>query len=881
MLELLDERVIEAARDAGIEEETEPQKLAMPLILEGKNVLVIAPTGYGKTEAAMLPVFSRVLEDEEKGVFALYITPLRALNRDMLKRMLRLAVKLDVTIAVRHGDTPAAERAKQTRKPPRIMITTPETLQIILTAKRMKNNFKNLNFVIIDEIHELIDNKRGAQLAVALERLQNLSAHEIQRIGLSATVGNPEEVSEFLCGKDRFGNKRKCSIVDVGGVKQMEVEVIKEFDNPVRVCRELIEEHNATLLFTNTRESAEYLASQLKDEQIYESIGIHHGSLSKEVRIEAEEAFKEGKLKALICTSSLELGIDVGRVDFVIQYNSPRQVTRLLQRIGRSMHRVDLVSRGAIVATNLDEYIESLAIKQLAEEGRIERARMIKNPLDVVANQIVGILLSEGSSKSGGMSIFATIKRAYPFFDLDEETFDSVVEQLKDERIVGLSEDRLFLKRKGFEYYFTNLSMIPDERVFSVIQYSSRKRIGNLDESFVSSYIKPQSTFIFKGETWEVVKIEEDRVIVEKKKATAAIPSWIGEEIPVPFDVAQRVGRIRKGMVEGESDDKTVTVESDGSTIVVNCCFGTLVNESLSRYLSSMLLREFGESFSFGVDPYRIAIKPPRKIAALEEQIVNHLLSENDVRKAIESIIAGTYHFRYVLFHVARRFGAIRKSTNFRELSERVFSAFEGTPIYREALREMFEERFDVSRCDTLLKEIRESRIKVKIAPFSEVSRIGLTKEQIVSPLRSEHEILSLLKERLENSDILLLCMNCKYQQVTKVRRVTKTEKAIKCPICGSIRVTVLRPWEREKLAAVKKKEPSKDEEKVISDLYVISNLINSYGKGALLAIAASGVGAKTAKRILQSTKRGDEEALLRKILEAELTYARTRDFWD
>ncbi|MDY6986088.1 MAG: DEAD/DEAH box helicase [Candidatus Thermoplasmatota archaeon] len=868
MLELLDERVVEAAGAIGIEEETEPQRLAIPLILSGKNVLTIAPTGYGKTEAAMLPVFSKALEDKEEGVFALYVTPLRALNRDMLKRLLKLAVRLDVSIAVRHGDTPASERAKQTRKPPKIMITTPETLQILLTAKRMKNNFKNLRFVIIDEIHELVDNKRGAQLAVALERLQDLSKREIQRIGLSATVGNPEEVSEFLCGKDRFGNKRDCAIVDVSGIKRMRVEVIKAFEDPIKVCRELIEKHNATLLFTNTRETAEYIASEMDDE----SIGVHHGSLSKEVRIEAEDAFKEGRLKALICTSSLELGIDVGRVDFVIQYNSPRQVTRLLQRVGRSMHRRDLISEGAIIATNFDEYAESLAIKKLAEEGRIERARMIRNPLDVLANQIVGILLSEGGSEKE--SIFATIKRAYPFYGM--EAFDSVVEQLAYERIVGLSGDRIFLKRKGFEYYFTNLSMIPDERVFSVIQYSTRKRIGNLDESFVSSYVKPQSTFIFKGETWEVVKIEEDRIIVEKKKSTAAIPSWIGEEIPVPFEVAQEVGRKRKGMLEGQSDDKTVTVESDENVIVINCCFGTLVNESLSRYLSSMLLREFGESFSMGVDPCRIVIKPPRKIASLEQKIIEYLLSNNDLRKATESVINGTYQLRYVLFHVARRFGAIKKSTSFRDLSGRVFSAFDRTPIYDEALREMFEERLDVSMCEDLLRRMREGEINVKQASFSEISRIGLTKEQIVSPLRSEHEILSLLKERLENSDIMLFCMNCKkYQQVTKVRRVSST----KCPLCGSIRITVLRPWEKEKLAALRKK--NSEEEKVIKDLYVVSNLFNSYGKSLLLAIAANGVGATTAMRVLRSTRRGDEETLLRKILEAELTYARTKDFWD
>jgi ATP-dependent Lhr-like helicase len=879
MLELLDARVIEAAKSIGIEEETEPQKLAIPEIMEGRNVLVIAPTGYGKTETAMLPIFSRALEDESKGIFALYITPLRALNRDLLKRLLKMAVKLEVSIAVRHGDTPAAERSRQTRKPPKIMITTPETLQILLTAKRMKNNLRSLRYVIVDEIHELVDSKRGAQLSVALERLQDLSQNEIQRIGLSATVGNPEEVAEFLCGEDAFGNGRKCRIVEVSGVKKMSLEVVKEFSEPVRVCRDLIDKHSATLLFTNTRENAEYLASKMDDELI----GVHHGSLSKEVRIEAEDAFKEGRLKALICTSSLELGIDVGRVDFVLQFNSPRQVTRVLQRVGRSMHRRDLVSEGAIVATSFDDYAESLAIKKLAEEGRIEEAKVPKNPLDVLANQIVGMLLAGGRLERD--AIFATIRRAYPFFTLQREVYDSVVEQIAYERIIGLRDDgNLFLRRKGFEYYFSNLSMIPDERLFTVIQYSTRKRIGTLDESFVSSYIRPQSTFIFRGETWEVVRIDEDVVLAEKKKTTAALPSWVGEEIPVPFDVAQEVGRMRKGELSSlleevpESDDKTVTIESDGVVVVINCCFGSLVNESLARYVSSLLAREFGESFSVGVDPYRIVIKPPRKIAAIEKKIMGILTDGSEVRKAIESLIYGTYFFRYVLFHVARRFGAISKKTSFRELGEKVFAAFDGTPVYDEALREMFEDRLDVEKCEALLSEMRSGIIKVKIASFSEVSRMGLTKEQIVSPLRSEHEILAVLKERLEDSDVMLFCMNCKkYQQITKVRRATSA----RCPLCGSIRVTVMRPWERERLAIARKKKPAEEDEKVLKELYVVSNLFNSYGNDLPLAIAASGVGATTAMRILRSTRRGDEEALLRKILEAELTYTRTRDFWD
>ena len=356
----------------------ELQKLAIPEILKGKNTLVIAPTGAGKTECAVIPIFNKILEIKEatnpKGILALYITPLRALNRDLLDRLYWWCENLNISIAVRHGDTPQSERTKQSKKPPEFLITTPETFQILFMGKRLKEYLKTVRFVIIDELHELLDDKRGVQLSLGLERLVNF-AGEFQRIALSATIGDIDLSAKFI-----FGN-REYSIVKWYEKKRYKVEVlypkITEYDEKLakqlgwhpkivwslRKMKEILDSVRSAIIFVNTREMAELLASRFKKLYPDFPVEIHHSSLSREVRERNEKLLKEGKLKAIIATSSLELGIDIGYVDVVIQYMSPRQVSRLVQRVGRSKHRLEETSEGYIITLDPDDYAESLAIK--------------------------------------------------------------------------------------------------------------------------------------------------------------------------------------------------------------------------------------------------------------------------------------------------------------------------------------------------------------------------------------------------------------------------------------------------------------------------------------------------------------------------------------
>lgn len=335
------------------------------------------------TETAVLPVLSKILDIKEKenvkGILGIYITPLRALNRDLLDRLTWWCSNLGISVAIRHGDTPQSERSRQSRKPPEFLITTPETFQILFLGSRLREHLKTVRFVIIDELHEMLDSKRGVQLSVGLERLVNYSG-EFQRIALSATIGDLDLAAKFIFGYREYEivywYERKMFDIEVFYPKLEEVdyELSKKYGwSPkivwsLRKIKEILDKHRSVLIFVNTREMAELLVSRFKKWIPEYPIEIHHSSLSREVRERNERLFKEGKLKAIVATSSLELGIDIGHVDAVIQYMSPRQVIRLVQRVGRAGHRLDEISKGYIITMDIDDYTESLAIKENIEK---------------------------------------------------------------------------------------------------------------------------------------------------------------------------------------------------------------------------------------------------------------------------------------------------------------------------------------------------------------------------------------------------------------------------------------------------------------------------------------------------------------------------------
>jgi ATP-dependent helicase Lhr and Lhr-like helicase len=942
VFDLLDPRIHALLSTRGISTPTEPQDKAIPEILQGHHVLLIAPTGLGKTEAALLPIFHEFLEDKKdtaktRGISILYITPLRALNRDMLHRTFDWAKTLGMTIAVRHGDTPQAERAKQSQSPPDMLITTPETLQILFTGKRLRSHLRSVQWVIIDEVHELATDERGAQLTVALERLEEITTeHSFQRVGLSATVGLPQEVAHYLGGRTNTGF-RPVTILEVDVTKHIDLKVEMPTITPadealahtlhiepmsaslLRRCKELIESHVSTLLFINTRDGAEILASRFHQWDPDLNIGVHHGSLSRLARVEAEDAFKKGELKALICTSSLELGIDVGDTDFVIQYNSPREVTRIVQRVGRSGHRVGRTSQGAILATNPEDLTECLAIARRALAGELEKTPVRMNPLSVLTNQIISIVLEYGRIPE--RKAYEIITRSYSFHSLTYDLFVMLATQLRDSRTIWIDDEagtRVFAKKMNSRHYFLdNISMIPDEVTYPVIDISTRKAIGTLDESFVLSAGFEGEKFILRGRPWIIVKREEDSILVAQVKEVGAVPNWVGEEIPIPYDVANEVGRLRRLAAGNQPitgypcdpalldtvresvqthqhlgfivpDDTTITIDTEERTVVINACLGTKVNETLGRLISALLAQMLGESIGINSDAYRINLEIPARLPTDRIIEILRTTQPDTLPYLMETVLRNSTYLRWQLIHVARKFGALRKGFDYKNIGvKRLFSLFEHSLVLDEAMEKILWEHMDLPRTRHIIEQIQNGTITIHTHQgLSPLALAGCeTIRGLMVPLRPDRSILLALKKRIEEADITMICLNCHHHWNTFVGRVPFQPK---CPRCGAIKIAMVRRYHRDEAMVLTKHKRTTEDIKEIKRLNKNASLVLTYGKYAVLALAARGVGPDTAARILSrysklELKKSEELEVkfFRDILQAELTYARTRGFWD
>ncbi|MFC6825769.1 DEAD/DEAH box helicase [Halopelagius fulvigenes] len=933
----LGETVCDALSKRGFTTPTEPQRRAIPPLAAGKNALVIAPTGTGKTETAMLPVLNSIVEspdEDREGLSALYITPLRALNRDMRERLEWWGEELDVEIDVRHGDTTQYQRQKQANDPPDVLVTTPETLQAMLTGKKLRQALSDVRHVVVDEVHELASAKRGAQLTIGLERLREL-AGPFQRIGLSATVGSPEEVGKFLTGDRSF------EIVEVDVASKVDFTVVHpevtredetlsgelatdaEIASHVRLVRDLVREHESTLVFVNTRQTAEALGSRVK--KLGAPIEVHHGSLSKDVRIDVEDRFKAGELDALVCTSSMELGIDVGRVDHVVQYGSPREVSRLLQRVGRAGHRRDEVSRGTIITADPDDTLEALAIARRAEAGDVEPAHIHHGSLDTVANQIVGIVMDTGEASARKAYEFVT--SAYPFRDLSEEKFREVVRELSSNRLLWLDEEKDLLEKSGgtWQYFYANLSMIPDEETYDVHDMSSRRQIGTLDERFVVNFAEPGASFIQRGEMWRINDIDDDEARVNVtpiEDPAGEVPSWTGSEIPVPEPVAGEVGEIRDiaarqfeagadrsavardVLTRYPTDEYTLSealkpverqveaghpiptadrlvLEGQARRVVLNSCHGHRVNETLGRLLAALVGQRTGSSVGIEVDPYRVSFEVPPKVSVHAFVEVLEATDPDHVEGLLELALKHSDSLKFTLAQVAAKFGALKRyQGNKRFGADRLVAALEDTPVYDEAVREVFHVDLAVPEATALLRRIHEGA--VELATARERTPIGIDGSSggrdFLVPENADASVIEAIKDRIQNDRVILLCLHCKdWKRKTKVRRVPDEPE---CPECGATRIACLNPWDEETVKAVRAAEKDDEQERLTRRAYRSASLVQSHGKQAVIALAARGVGPQNAARIIAKL-REDEADFYRDILQQERQYARTQSFWD
>ena len=957
---LLDDRIKKALLKRGFIKPTEPQEKAIPLILKGENVLLIAPTGTGKTEAAFLPIFHNFLRlrDREKivpGIYILYITPLRALNRDLLDRLMWWSEELDISVAVRHGDTEVRERTHQAKNPPNLLITTPETLQAILSGRVMRSHLSKVKWVIVDEIHELAEDKRGSQLVLGLERLSYIKSingedPHFQRVGLSATVGSPNEIARFLVGKDR-----KVTVVQVPVARMMKLKVVypqytqedvelstKLYTHPevvarLRLIKELIENHKSTLIFVNTRAIAEVLSSRFNVWNIDLPIGVHHGSLAKPSRIMAEKGLKEGKLKALIATSSLELGIDIGHIDLVIQYMSPRQVTRLVQRVGRSGHRIGGVAKGIIITADEDDTLEAIVICRKALNEELEPVIIPEKPLDVLTHQIVALLMLRGRWKFD--EILTIYRRAYPYRDLSKNDLLFVLRYMHSRypRLAWISErDEVILRprnRDFYRYFFEELSMIPDERHYLVIDETTNTPIGLLDEAFVAEYGEPGVKFVFRGSLWIIKNITGDKIYVTPTKdPTGAIPSWVGEEIPVPFEVAMEVGEIKRKVSNlldtGKSldtivedlcktypidkksllralypikeqkekgfivpSDKVALIESWENLVVIHVHLGLLGNRALGKLIAEILTSRIGSAVGVQQDAYRIVFQLPTHMSSQEiKDVILSLsnLSEKEIMDLIIKAAIKSGMFKRRIIHVARRFGALKKSISFADISLRkLVEMFKGTPIFEEALKEFLLKDVDVKPVRWFFTELKAGKIAIanmdtKIP--SPITKLALEKiarkTELIPADRMKRIIIESTRARLLNESRFLVCTeNWDWYDIVKVKDLSDKPS---CPLCGSKKLAFLDVdlKDIERLVKLKGRARSKSDRALLKRIVENADLVAKYGKKAIIALAAKGVRPKDLVNLLEeySNKPIDNNFFL-KIAELEKEALKRRFF--
>jgi ATP-dependent helicase Lhr and Lhr-like helicase len=932
--------VREFLAESGITEPTPPQVQAWPLIAGGENVLIVAPTGSGKTEAALLPLLGRIAsERREDGISLLYITPMRALNRDMLKRLQVWCSRLGLTVDIRHGDTPQSQRTKQSSHPPDVLVTTPETLQAILPGSRMRKNLGHLRAVVVDELHSLVESKRGVQLCVGLQRLRRV-AGDFQLVALSATVGTPDMAAQFI-----FGDRRH-TIVKAEAPKEFAYSIEYPVPDPAdqttaretyaapdlaaRLARidKLIEEHKSTLIFVNARTVGEMLAEKLA--RLRKDVAVHHGSLPRDERERVEQAFKSGQLKALVCTSTLELGIDIGSVDLVVQYMSPRQVTSLVQRVGRSGHRLGRLSKGVLVTVSADDVLESSSSIIEARSGKIEPTRPYANCLDVLAHQVAGYLMDLETVDAG--ELFDEVRGTAPFQGLSEEAFWRTVKYLAELRKVRVDGTKLSRTRLTRDYYFENLSMIPDETRYLVVDVTTNQSVGILGEEFVLLKAKVGVHFICKGKVWQIEQIADDRKIyvTPVDDPLAALATWDGEMLPIPFDLAKMTGRMRREISEGLDigeealeavlrkipgdaaakalvvdqisehkkmgapvpSDKVVLFEGFGKYLIVHLCFGESVNRTFA-YTFEEILSKRGLVRVWWLDGYRLLIELTQDTEDLDlGSIAKDLmgLAPEELERTYAVAAQRNFPFPSRVKQVAERFGALKRGKliahpNLCSLPTR----FEHTPIFEEALQETGRDMIDMARAKEVLTMVAEGKVSVetylageKPTPIAYALLYRyLEVPEAVAPDSLGRTSYQRMKASIFGTDVSLLCFKCGLDQ--GYTTVGELPEEPKCRSCGS---GLLVPcyWGTGKIGSLLRKKEARgqlsDEERgELAKARRGADLVLSYGKKAVVAQTVYGIGPQTASRIL-AEMREDEEAFYRDLLEAKIRFVTTRQFW-
>jgi ATP-dependent Lhr-like helicase len=786
---------------------TEPQGFAVPLIHQGQNVMVSSPTGSGKTLTAFLAIINELYALQRAGrleerIYCVYVSPLKALANDIRKNLLQPLEEMSamaqsegleppaIRVGLRSGDTSSSERQSQARRPPHIFITTPESLALVITTPVFKERFRGVQWVIVDEIHEICSNKRGAHLSLTLERLREHVASEFVRIGLSATIAPMEEVALFLSGYDDDGRPRPMNVVEVESRKRLDMRVLCPVKDMTAVPYEvvnarmydllkgMIADHRTTLVFTNTRSGTEHVSYKLKERGV-EDLEAHHGSLSKEVRLDVEDRLKKGELRAVICSTSLELGIDIGYIDLVCQIGSPKSIAKALQRIGRAGHAVGQTSVGRLVVFENDDLVECAALVKNAYDNRIDQVDIPRNCLDVLAQSVVGMSLER---KWSIQEAFRVVRRSYSFHGLPEEDFNAVLRYLSSRNPdvsvyakIWLDEgEGVFGRKKGSRMiYFTNIGTIPEEGTYHV--YNNRgAHIGELSEKFVE-YLSQGDIFVLGGRTYQFERLRGTTVFVKDASGRRpTVPSWTGEMLPRSFDLSRQVGVLRREILakvdaEGEGaakawlmevgrvdrgsaesmvnyvleqraiiphvpTDRTLLVEGyvdakGNRNAIFHFPFGRRTNDALARAYAFALSNKLGCNVRVSITDDNFMLTVPKRFSL---DGVEALITADRVEELLRKAVRTTELFKQRFRHCATRSFMILRNYRGHEVSvgrqqlrsQKVLDwlhELENFPVIKEAYNEILNEVMDLKHAREVLTRLAAGELQIRTSDFSNV----------------------------------------------------------------------------------------------------------------------------------------------------------------
>ncbi len=777
-------------------EATKAQRIGIPLIHERKNVLISSPTGTGKTLSGFMVIINELFLLAKKGkledrIYCVYISPLKALANDIhrnlevpLEEIRELAKSKGINIpkirvGVRSGDTSQYARQKMNKTPPHIFITTPESLALSLFSPKFKEKFKQVDFLIIDEIHDLASNKRGELLSLIVEFLQYNSVN-MTRIGLSATTEPIDEIAKFLVGNN---NEKDVHIIEVESNKNLDIQVVCPVsdlysapqeqinERSYDIIEKLVNEHRTTLVFTNTRSGAERVSSKLIERGIL-SLEAHHSSLSRESRFNVEEKLKRGELKCAVSSTSLELGIDIGSIDLVVQVGSPKGIAKGLQRVGRSGHSVFATAKGRIIPMDIDDLVESIVLVKMAREKRLDKITIPKNSLDILSQFIVGISLEKKWDESEALKI---IRSSYCYNSLREEDFKNVLNYLSGGFEEGnvyskiwwdKKEKKFGRKRSSRLIYFTNAGTIPEEADYEAFSVDNR-HLGSLSEKFVEK-LHRGDIFVLGAKTYEFLRMRGNKIFIKDASGRKpTVPSWAGEMLPRTYDLSVEIGkfreevakRIRDGTAETylreryEADensirsiisyfsqqlnfkiptDKEVLIEgyidkANQYSVIFHFVYGRRVNDALSRIIAYNISRNYSVNSRIALtdDGFMLTFNRKIEIEGIKE-ILRNLEVKDSLRRAVKSTELFKQRFRHCAtrsFMVLRRYRGREVSVARQQLrSEKVLDilfSMDNFPIIEETFREIETIVMDIDNARKIAESLKNGDITILTEDYS------------------------------------------------------------------------------------------------------------------------------------------------------------------